>query len=397
MAALAAGCSHEEEKKVAPLVEVKIDTVKTADLVERIHVPGTLWPLAQAAVAAKISAPIRELRVRKGSPVKKDEVIAVLENGDVEAARNEAHGSLREFEGSLARLSSGALPGDLERAQAEVSTAKAKLDTAQKIYDRRKTLVDEGAIPTRELLTAESDLTAARNAYAVAQKNLDLLQSQTRQRDIDIARSKVDQARARLAQAEAQVRFTEIRSPLNGVVTEQWMYPGDMAKPDGPIVTVMDLSKVIVRAQVPEAQAAKLQRGQQAEFEPQDMPEKKAAGRISVISAAVEKAARTVEVWVEIDNPKQELRAGSYGRLAIAVQRIPGATVAPRPGIVMEEGSHDGAAFVVDEKNIAHQRKVKTGVEDNGLLQVLDGLKPGEKIVIEGNYGLPDNTEVKAK
>ena len=131
------GCSRDDaERKTPPLVEVRVEAVKTADLTERIQVPGTLFPLAQAAVAAKISAPIRELRVMKGSAVKKDEVIAVLQNGDLEAARNEAQGALKEADSALARLSAGALPGELERAQAQLSTAKSALDTAEKIYER---------------------------------------------------------------------------------------------------------------------------------------------------------------------------------------------------------------------------------------------------------------------
>ncbi|MBI3693306.1 MAG: efflux RND transporter periplasmic adaptor subunit, partial [Acidobacteria bacterium] len=388
------GCSRgDSEKKVAPLVEVRLETVKTADLTEQIRVPGTLFPLSQAAVAAKISAPIRELRVIKGSPVQKGQVVAVLENGDLEAARNEARSALQEAASSLARLSAGSLPVDIERAQAQLNIAQSALETAQKIYERRKTLVEQGAIPARELLVSQNELAAARNNHLLAETNLKLLQSQTRERDLEIARSKVEQARARLAQAEALLNFTHIRSPLNGVVTDQWMYPGDMAKPDAPIITVMDVSKMIVRAQAPEARAPSLSRGQAAEWLPQDLPDRHFRGRLSVISAAVDRAARTVEVWVEIDNPGHALRAGGYGTLSIAAGRVPGAVVISRAAAVMEEGSAEATVAVVDEKNIAHQRKIKVGFEQDGLLQVLEGLKPGEKVITEGNYGLPDNSE----
>ncbi|MBI3666150.1 MAG: efflux RND transporter periplasmic adaptor subunit [Acidobacteria bacterium] len=397
-AVLAGGCgSGEGERKTPPLVEVRLATVTNADLVDRIQAPGTLYPLSQAAIAAKISAPIRELRVIKGSTVKKDQLLAVLENGDLEGARSEAQGALKEAEFSLARLSAGALPGDAERAQTQLNIAASALETAQKIYDRRKTLVEQGAIPARELLISQNELATARNNYTLAQTNLKLLQSQTRERDLEIARSKVEQARARLAQAEASLAFTLIRSPLDGVVTDQWMYPGDMAKPDAPIVTVMDVSKMIVRAQVPEARASVLARGQAAEFLPQDLPGKKFPGRLQVISAAVDRAARTVEVWVEVDNAERALRAGGYGMLAVFTRRVPGAVVIPRSAAVMEEGADEGTAFVVDEKNLAHQRRIKVGIGQGGLLQILEGLKPGEKVVSEGNYGLPENAEVKPK
>jgi HlyD family secretion protein len=375
LAVVLAACGREEaERKPAPQVEVRLAEARTADLTATVEAPGALFPLAQAAVAAKISAPIRELLVTKGSAVKRDQVLAVLE-----------------------RLSAGALPGDLERAQTELSTAQSAVDTAEKIFERRKTLVDEGAIPVRELLVSQNELAAARNRFLLARKNLELLQSQIRERDLEIARSRVEQARARLAQAEAQLAFTRLRSPLDGMVSDQWMYPGDMAKPDAPIVTVMDLHKLVVRAQAPEARAGGLALGQSAAFVPQDQPGRKFTGRVSVISPAVDRAARTVEVWVEIDNAQRALRAGGYGTLTIAARRVPGAVAVPRSAVVLKEGADEGAVMVVDEKNIAHQRKVKVGVRQNDLIQILEGVKPGEKVVAEGNYGLPDKAEVKPK
>lgn len=394
----AASCKHgDAEHKVAPLVEVKLAEAKTADLTETIEAPGTVFPLAQAAVAAKVQAPIRELLVTKGSDVKKGQLIAVLENRDLDAARRESAGALQEAESALLRLSAGALPGDVERAQEQVNMTKSALETAQKIYDRRKVLVEEGAIPAKELLLSQNELATAQGNYLVAKKSLELLQSQTRERDLEMARSRVEQAKAKVAQAEAQVAYTRIRSPMDGVVSDQWMYPGDMAKPDAPIVTLVDIHKIIVRAQAPEAKAAALKLGQTVEFLPQDLPGRKFVGRISVISPAVDRAARTVEVWTEIDNVKKELRAGGYGTLAIASGKVKGAVVIPRAAAVLEEGANEGVVYTVDEKNIAHKRTVKVGMEHEGLLQVTEGLQAGEKVVAEGNYGLPDKAEVKAR
>lgn len=397
--AAGASCGHgdAEHKPPAPLVEVKLAEAKTADLTETIQAPGTVFPLAQAAVAAKVQAPIRELLVTKGSEVKKDQLIAVLENRDLDAARMETAGALREAESALSRLAAGALPGDVERAEAQVSITKSALETAQKMYERRKTLVEQGAIPAKELLVSQNELASAQGNYLVAKKSLELLQSQTRERDLEMARSRVEQAKAKLAGAEAQVAYTRIRSPMDGVVSDQWMYPGDMAKPDAPIVTLVDIHKIIVRAQAPEAKAAALALGQTAEFLPQDLPGRKFVGRISVISPAVDRAARTVEVWTEIDNGKKELRAGGYGTLAIAAGKVKGAVVIPRAAAVLEEGANEGVVYTVDEKNIAHKRTVKVGIEHEGMLQVTEGLKAGEKVVAEGNYGLPDKAEVKAR
>lgn len=393
---LLGSCSQKkEEAPEKPVVAVKLAKAELADLPQFVAAPATLFPREQANVAARVTAPIRELRARKGDNVSTGQVLALLENRDVLAQQREAQAAIQDAEASLQKTQAGTLPTDVERARGQVETSKAALDQAQKNYERRRQLFSQGAIPQRDLLQSETELATAKANYEVALKSLDLLQNQSQGRDIAMARSRVEQAQARLAAIQANLLFTEIRSPFAGTITEQFQYPGDMAKPDSPIYTVMDLSIVIARAQVPEASAAGVRAGQTCTFQSTDAKEENTAqaGRITVINRAVDTLRRTVEVWCEIPRPPLALRAGLFGTVRIQTGSIGQATVVPEAAVQFQEGTRKGIAFVV-EGHTAHKREVEAGVTLDGKVQVLKGIKPGEQVVTEGGYSLPDNATV---
>jgi RND family efflux transporter MFP subunit len=282
----------------------------------------------------------------------------------------------------------------VERARGQLASAEAALNQAQKIYERRQQLFKDGAIPGRDLLLSQTDYSKAKTDQEVAKKSLELLEHQSREQDIRMAQSRLEQAQARLASVDAQVAYTEIRSPFAGTVTEQFMYPGDMAKPDGPIFTVMDLEVVVARAQVPESQAAAVRQGQPCAFAPVDSPGVGFSGQVSVVNRAVDLARRTIEVWCLIPNPKS-LRAGAFGNLAIQTGVELNSLSVPLAAVQFVEGAAKGTVLVVDGKRIAHTREVETGQTFQGRVQIKRGLTSGELVVVEGGYGTPDGTEVR--
>lgn len=392
-----AGCAAKEEAPPKPVVAVKVARAETADLRISVRAPATLFPREQANISARVTAPIRQLRARKGDNVATGQVLAVLDNRDVAAQRDEARASLTDAQANLQKMASGTLPSDIERARGQLVSAEAALNQAQKVYDRRSELFKQGAIPGRELLVSQTELAQAKSARDVARRSLDLLENQSRENDLRIAESRVGQAKARLALTEAQNQFTEIRSPFAGTLTEQFMYPGDMAKPENPIFTVMDLSVAIARAQVPEAQAGGIRRAQACSFDSIDGSAAAAGGRITVVSTAVDPAKRTVEVWCEIPNGGRNLRAGAFGNVTIVTGAAPQAVVVPVPAVQFNEGTRAGSVYVVDAKRVAHKVEVMTGERDADRVQIVKGISAGDSVIVEGGYGLPDGTEVQVQ
>jgi len=395
-----AGCGRKEgaadkENEVRPVVEVTLDKARAEDVPVTTHAPATVFAREQANLSARITAPIRRLLARKGDNVRAGQVLAELENRDILAQRAEAQGAVSTAEATLQKTISGTLPSDIERARGQVETTKAALNQTEQLYNRRKSLFAEGAIPQRDLLQTQADYETARANYDVAVRSYDLLRNQQRGRDEQIAKANVEQAQARLQGAVAQLQFTEVRAPFSGTITDQLQYPGDMAQPTTTIFTVADLSAVTARAQVPEAEADAVRKGQACSFQSVDHMDARVSGRVTVVNRAVDLQRRTVEVWCEIAKPPEWVRAGAFGTVTIQTGAAKNAVVIPRPALQQEEGTNQGTVFVVDAKRIAHKREVTVGeTVGTDLVQMTGGLKPGETVVVQGAYGLPDNAQV---
>ncbi len=393
------GCQKKaaEEKETKPVVAVKTAQAEITDLALTVQAPATIFPREQANIAARITARILKLNVRKGDTVTAGQTLAVLENRDLIAQRNEAQAAISEAEANLQKTTSGTVPTDIERARGQVDVAKATLNQTQKNYDRRKDLFDKGAIPQRDLLLSETELAQARSGYDVALKSLDLLQKQSSDKDIRGAQSRLEQAQARLQGVNAQLEFTTIHSPFAGVITEQMMYPGDMAKPDAPIFTIMNLSVTIARAQTPEAEIRNVRQGQPCSFTPTDQKDVALAGRITTINQSVDAARRTVEIWCEVPNAQRRLKGGDFGEVRITTGSARQSVVVPVAAVQFAEDGKKGTVMIVDAKNIAHLKEVETGETVDGKVRIIEGLSGGETVIIEGGYSLPDGTQVELK
>ena len=378
----------KEEIEVKPLVTVKTAKAERTDIPLTVTAPATLFPRTQASIAARITAPIRELRARKGDSVQAGQVLALLENRDLLAQRREAAGLVADAQATLQKAAQGTVPSDLEHARGQLETAQASLNQAQKIYDKRQDLFKQGAIPSRELLLSQTELANAKTNVDVAAKSLDLLKNQSAGRDIKIAESRVEQAQARLALIDTQLLYAEIRAPFAGTITDQFQYAGDMANPATPIFTLMDVAVLIARAQVPEAGVVEIKLGQSCSFE-------SAQGRISVINKAVDPARRTVETWCEIGKPGPSLRAGVFGQLTVGTGSVQNATVVPASAVQFDEGTHNGFVLLVDNKSIVHKKDVEGGEVFDGKVEIKKGLRPGEMVVVEGAFGTPDGAQVQ--
>lgn len=394
---LAGSCGRSgEEEAPKPVVSVETETARREDVPITLDAPATLFPREEANIASRVTVPIRALHVRKGDTVAKGQLLASLEDRDAIAQRADAAASLADAEATLAKTAAGTVPIDVDRAQGQVDTAAAALSQAQKNYDRRNELFKEGAIPNRDLLQAQTDLSQAKTTYEVAVRSLKLLKNGTSQADIASAQARVTSAKAKLDLASAQLQFTEIKAPFSGAVIEQMMYPGDMASSGSPIFTIADLSVWNARTQIPEMKATEVHTGQQCAFGSIDAENAEFHGRITVVNRSIEPAKRTVEVWCEIPGRKgSPLRANLFGNVRILLRTDLSAVNVPLDAVQFNEGTNTGVVMVVDSKMIAHKRDVETGAQAAGRVEIRKGLSGGEQIVTEGGYNLADGTEVR--
>jgi multidrug efflux pump subunit AcrA (membrane-fusion protein) len=336
---------------------------------------------------------VQKFYVKRGSRVHQGELLATLENRDLSAAAEQNKGDYEQAQASYQTTTEAALPADLQKAQLDVEGASKLLDAQQKIYDSRQSLFQQGALPRKELDQAGVDLTNARNQYEIAKKHLDAMLAIEKNTTLRSAAGQLESAKGKYLQAAAQLSYTEIRSPINGVVTDRPLYAGEMASSGAPLITVMDTMQVIARAHIPQVEAVHLSLNDSATIlVPGD--EKGVEGKVTVVSPALDPNSTTVEVWVQAKNPKQSLRPGSSVRLSIVTERIPNATViAPEALQTADDGTT--TVMVAGDDSKAHQIPVKVGIREGNEVQIIQGLQPGQKVVTVGSYGLPDRAKIK--
>jgi HlyD family secretion protein len=386
------GCSSDKGDK-EPTVTVQVAAVEKTTIQHTINTQAILFPRQQAAIVPKISAPVQKFLVKRGSPVHEGELLAVLENRDLSAAAQDTGGSYKQAEAAYETTTAASLPEEIQKAEADEQQAKQALDAQEKVFESRKQLFDQGALPRKELDQSRVDITAARNQYAIAKKHLDSLMAIGKQQALKSAAGQLESAKGKYLGAEAQLSYSEIRSPINGVVTDRPLYPGEMAAAGTPLLTVMDISSVIAKAHIPQDDAAALKVGDKGTMTVPGIDEP-IEGKVTVVSPALDPNSTTVEVWLEAKNPKHELKPGTSVQLSLTAQTVKDALVVPASSVI---NTPDGTAAVMlaGSDGRAHQKTVKVGIKNGDDVQILEGVTATDKVVATGAYGLPDKTKIK--
>ena len=387
----ASGCSRESKDQEQP-VPVAIVAVEKQALEQKVTADAVLFAINQAALVPKISAPVKTFYVNRGSRVRQGQLVAVLENRDLAAAAKDSKGSYEQAQATYQTATAADIPQQAEKAQLDEQSAKKVLDAQQRIYDSRKELFEQGALPRKDLDQAGVDLTNARNQYEIAQKRLAALNAGVTQQSYKSAKGQLESAQGKYEAAEAQLSYSEIRSPINGVVTERPLYPGEMATAGTPLMTVMDTSDLTARTHIPQAQASVLKVGDKADVSLPGMGTPFPA-KVAVVSPALDPNSTTVEVWVALKNPKGQLKPGSAVTVSMIVRSLPDALTIPAEALLT---APDGTTtvMVAGSDGRAHQRDVKAGIREAGRVEIVNGLGAGERIVASGAYGLPDNSKI---
>ncbi len=388
------GCGSAENEK-EPTVSVQVTPVQRADIEENVSAEAVVFPLQQAVVTPKISSTIKKFLVQRGSHVRKGQLLAVLENADLSAAAEQGKGEFEQAEASYSTTTGAGIPEQIQKAELDAAAAKAAFDAQQTVYNSRKELFEQGALPRRDLDSAEVALAQARSQSEVAQRQLADLKRIGEKDSLRSATAQLSAARGKYQGATAELSYSEIRSPIDGVVTDRPLYEGEMATANQPLLTVMDMSRLIAKSHIAQSEAAILNVGNSAKIrvagadDPLD-------GRVSLISPALDPGSTTIEVWVEAKKPNAEIKPGMTVQLSITGRSAKDAVEVPASAVFKNE---DGSNYVVVAAADNHARltTVQTGIRNSDFVQITGGLKEGDPVITSGGYALPDKTQIKVE
>ena len=241
----------------------------------------------------------------------------------------------------------------------QMEQAKAQLDALEKNYQRMKRLYEKGAITQSQFDQIEASYLAAKAGYQLASKN------------------------------------TRLRAPFDGIVAEVNTQEGQffnamMGFSSAPsVLTLVDISKVKLEVEVSDRDVALISPGQEVMLKVDAFPETTFTGKVENVDEIADPRTGTYTVKIIIDNPKEILKSGMYASAKIVIDKAESVVVIPTDALV-----NDTLVYIA-EGNTAKARKVKTGVKSAQLVQIIDGVKPGEKVITTGTIALFDGAPIK--
>jgi len=349
-------------------VEVEVSTVSVyypfqAQAV--LNASGYVVAEKRAAVGVKTTGTLEWLGVREGSIVKKGELIGRLENRDLEANLEQAR-------------------ANLELQEANLKQAEAELTDAGLTHERNRQLLEKGFISQQEY---DTSLTRLKKAEA-------LVISQ---------RAALRLAEAQVKAAEIALSYTYIRAPFDGIVLTKDADVGDIVTPLGAatnarasIVTIADLKSIYVEADVSEQNIGKVREGQECVIELDAFPDRRFRGMVRKIIPTADRTKASVKIKVTFIDKSQGILPDMSAKVIFLNGPINNEDIRPVLAISESAIKGDSIVFVV-EGSIIKERKIKTGRRFNSLVEILDGLKPEEKIVVRPFERLKDGLKVKPK
>ena len=393
----AVGCGKakeaEAESEAGAPVPVEVDAAARGPIDLLVEGDAVLYPVNQSSVTSKIAAPVRRVLVNRGDHVKVGQLIAELESRDLAAAAQESGSQVEQAQSAYQTISLATIVEDRTKAQADLQAAQEGLEAAKRVYESRVELQKQGALAQKLVEDAKVAMVQAQSLFDTARQHLQTVQQVTGTEQVKAVQAQVNAAKAHLDSANVQLSYAEIRSPINGVVADRQVYPGELAQPGQPIVTILDISRVVARANIPIKDALLVKVGKQVTI---TGPEGVATGTVTVVSPAANPTTTTVEIWVLADNPGERFKPGGSVRISIRADLIRDTILVPASALLnSDEGGEKVMIFGADSK--AHERKVNVGIREGTRVQILSGLQEGEKVITAGGFGLEDKAKVTIK
>jgi membrane fusion protein (multidrug efflux system) len=344
-------------------------------------------------IRARVPGVLEQMLFEEGTEVTQGQTLFVIQQAEYRAALETARAQLAKASADLTRARDASV---IERARAELAQRQADLDKARQDVARYRPLAEARAIPQQDLdtsLAAEKVAAAAVDTYAAALKDTELVQ----RTQIQLAEAAVEAGKAAVMQAELNLGYTTIRSPINGIIGKVMVDRGNLVGKAEPtlLATVSSVHPIYVDFAVAEADYLRLAprirldpRGRaQAPRTPLDLfladdrpfPHK---GSIVFVDRAVDAKTGTIGVRAEFPNPDKVVRPGQFARVRGVVERRADAVLVPQRAVQEQQGAR--TALVVEAGEKVALRPVKVDERVGDFFVVTEGLKPGERVIVEG-------------
>lgn len=334
----------KEPKKKLPLA-VEVVPARRDLIQEEITLVGSFLPIAQTEVRSVVDGYIRAMPHNIGDYVEASETLCRLDDAK--------HQELMDQ--SRARL---------EVAKAQLAVQVSELDSARRILER-ETMLDEIGAGTEEAL----ETATANYEIALARKKLE--------------ETRLGEVQAEYTGLEVQLRDFILTAPISGYVAARFADVGDLAKPDVPLMQIVDLEKVLTTVRIVEKDFSKIALGQSAVVKVDAYPDEEFTGEVTRIAPTLDELSRTAAVQIEVNNQARQLKPGMFARVSLNSYNAKPVVQIPLAAVL--ELNEQSFVYLVNEKNEIELREVQTGRTNGAIIAINSGIAADELVVTLGN------------
>ncbi len=363
-----------EKPKETPL-PVKVATSKIDDLIIKLKSPGEAVTSRKITVKAEISGVVTHLNIDESQHVKKGELLMTVDEERYKL-------DVEKLEAERLRVLSELLLEKRfdETGVSQLSGKTSGLASVEAEYEKDRQLYNAGKITQ-----AEFEKTSRKYEYA-------LIESGGKKDEIMAATKRLTQTEVDLKKARIELDKTKIRAPFDGIITNIKISPQEHISNSQELFTLVNISRIQVYAKVLESEIGKMKVGREVDLEFSAYPGRVFKGKVKAISPIINPNDKTCNVIIDVSNPDEEIKPGMHAEVEIVAEIYKDRMLIPQDAVLSRSGRK--LAFVVIN-DVAKWRYIEIGLENEKYAEVLDGIKEGELVLIDGHLTLAHDARVK--
>jgi multidrug efflux pump subunit AcrA (membrane-fusion protein) len=373
-------------------IPVQVSPVTRQNLTYFLVASGDISPLMQVDLSPKVSGYLEKIFVEMGDSVRQGQVIAQIDRAEFVQKVREVEAKVAQAKAAADEIEAGTRSEDIRQAEEAVKQAQSRYDNAKAQRERMEALFKKQIISKKDFDNADTECVVCDAQLASNQERLKQLKEGSRLEVKEGSRARLKEMEAILAQEQIRLQNTQIVAPFAGEIIRRYVDNGALISQSTPVVTLIHLETLKVVANVLEKDIALIKIGMKAKILTEAYPEKPFEGTVVRINKALDLATRTLQAEINIPNPGHLLKPGMFAKVEMILKEKPDALTVPREAVLKEEEKE--FVFAVDG-NQAFRKPVVTGIERESLIEIVEGVKEGDKIVIRGQESLKDRSTIR--
>jgi len=365
-----------DQKIEATPLPVKVATAQRGDLIMTLKSPGEAFTERKITIKAEVSGEVKNLYAAEGKHVRDNDLLLAIDDTRYRLNLERLEATRLK---SLSEMFLESQYAASEQAAAVPAGALDRLKAAQSDFEKAAIAYEKGVL-------ARDEYDKIRKVYEMA-----LIEAGRKKDEIMATSKNLTQTEIDIKIAQIELDKTRVRAPFVGILTDVKVSPSERIEAGRELFTLVDLGRIKVKAKVLESEIGKMKAGREVDLRFSAYPGKVFKGTVEAVSPVVNADDKTCSVFITMSNPAEEIKPGMHAEVEIAAEIFSSRLLVPQEAVLVRGGRK--LVFVV-EGDLAKWRYVEIGLENERYAEILDGVKDGEPVIVEGHFTLAHDARV---